>query len=270
MRMFAFDLDGTLLNSQKKITSATMQILKEISERGIIVSFASGRLYSSMLKYAADFEYKIPFITLNGAEVFVNSKDGLQQLYKMTLPLEYADYLINYAKGKKFAVNYYLDGKLYTEKNDRILPWIKLYTKQTGANYNFINSLNILKGKFPSKVIFVGNQEELDEQEKRFRLKWESYIYICRTWRHYLEFLNLKADKGFGLDRLAKAYNIDLKDVMVFGDAQNDIPMFKKAGYSIAVKNASDEVKSAARKVSDWTNDEDFLVNEWKFIKKLI
>ena len=124
MKMIAFDLDGTLLNSGKNITQATKQILKEISESGVVVAFASGRLCSSMLKYAAGIKQKIPLITLNGAEVFIGSENGLQQLYKITLPQKYADYLIQYAKGKDFAVNYYLDGRLYTEKNENALPSI--------------------------------------------------------------------------------------------------------------------------------------------------
>lgn len=270
MKMIAFDLDGTLLNSRKNITQATKQILKEISESGVLVAFASGRLCSSMLKYAAGIKQKIPLITLNGAEVFIGSENGLQQLYKITLPQKYADYLIQYAKGKGFAVNYYLDGRLYAEKNEKVRQWIDLYVQQTGTDYNFLSSLGFLKGNFPSKVIFVGNSKEIDFQEKEFRSKWNHSVYICRTWKHYLEFLNIKADKGFGLDQLAKAYDIDLKDVIVFGDAQNDIPMFRKAGYSIAVKNASEEVKSAADKVSQWSNDEDFLVHEWNILKKSI
>jgi hydroxymethylpyrimidine pyrophosphatase-like HAD family hydrolase len=55
----------------------------------------------------------------------------------------------------------------------------------------------------------------------------------------------------------------------VFGDANNDIPMFTKAGTSIAMKNASPDAKRAATIVSDWSNDDDAVAHEWQRIKGL-
>lgn len=265
--MFAFDLDGTLLNSNKVITPSTQKALHEIAECGIVITLISGRLCSSMQKYIADIGMNIPLVTLNGAEIFTSGKSGLSLIHKITLQPQYADILIQYAKKGTFTVNYYLDGNLYTEKTAQNTKWIDLYIQQTGTEYHFLSSLSSMTGNSPSKVIFVGDPVEIDSLETEFRSRWDSSINICRTWKHYIEFLNKKADKGFGLNTLASYCDIDLKDVVVFGDEQNDIPMFKNAGYSIAVKNASDEVKKSAKKVSAWSNDEDFLVHEWNLMK---
>ncbi|MDO5576075.1 MAG: Cof-type HAD-IIB family hydrolase [Fibrobacter sp.] len=267
MKMFAFDLDGTLLNSDKIITPATQKALHEIAECGIVITLISGRLCSSMQKYVADIGINIPLVTLNGAEIFTNGKSGLSLINKITLQPEYADFLIQYAKKETFTVNYYFNGKLYTEKTAKNSKWIDLYIQQTGTEYHFLPSLSSMTGNSPSKVIFVGDPNEIDSLETEFRSKWNDSINICRTWKHYVEFLNKKADKGFGINMLASYYGISLKDVVVFGDEQNDIPMFKNAGYSIAVKNASDEIKASAKKVSAWSNDEDFLAHEWDLMK---
>jgi predicted Fe-Mo cluster-binding NifX family protein len=108
----------------------------------------------------------------------------------------------------------------------------------------------------------------MDKQESFFRSLWKDEIYICRTWDYYLEFLNPHANKGDGLTALAESYGLGIDDVIAFGDASNDIPMLKSAGLGIAVGNASDEVKAAAKKVSEWTNDQDAVAKEWEILKK--
>jgi Cof subfamily protein (haloacid dehalogenase superfamily) len=116
-------------------------------------------------------------------------------------------------------------------------------------------------------VIFVGAPDRIDELERSYRAKWNEKIYICRTWDHYLEFLSLRANKGNGLRALATALGVDLADVAAFGDAENDIPMLQVCGMGIAMRNAPDAVKKAARHVSPWTNDEDGVAREWERLK---
>ncbi|MDR2727978.1 MAG: HAD hydrolase family protein, partial [Chitinispirillales bacterium] len=58
-------------------------------------------------------------------------------------------------------------------------------------------------------------------------------------------------------------------DTAVFGDEQNDIPMLKLSGLGIAMKNASLEVKSFAKRVTEKTNDEDGIACEWERMKRL-
>ena len=124
------------------------------------------------------------------------------------------------------------------------------------------------RGRQPSKIIFVGSPVVLDEQQKHFKELWGDSVYICRTWDYYLEFLNPKANKASGLEALADAYGINLSDVAAFGDAENDIPMLRKAGLGVAMANAEPEVKIAAGRVSRWTNNEDGVAREWEEIKK--
>nr|MCU0609021.1 HAD-IIB family hydrolase [Chitinispirillaceae bacterium] len=108
----------------------------------------------------------------------------------------------------------------------------------------------------------------IDEQERLFRNMWGSLVYICRTWRHYLEFLDVRVNKAAGLEALAAAYGIDPAEIVAFGDEENDIPMLQRAGLGIAMANASSDVKKAAHRVSQWTNDEDGIAKEWELIKK--
>jgi len=265
-KLFAFDLDGTLLNSCKKLSATNLAALKEISQNGSIVAFASGRLGSSMQQYVCN-DFDLPMLTLNGAAVYMGKKHNSKLIYSAPLSHDYADFLVNYSIGKNFGLNYYIDDRLYSVQTNLTSRWQRLYFDQTSTAYNFIHSFDDFKGKSPSKILFVGSTDEIDLQELYFRNIWKDSVYICRTWDHYLEFLNPEANKGTGLQMMADAYGIDLKDVAAFGDALNDIPMLKTAGLGIAVGNALTEVKESASRVSAWNNDEDVIAREWNIIK---
>lgn len=265
-KLFAFDLDGTLLNSEKKISDENAKALKEMSQSGAIVALASGRLGSSMLQYDS-LGLDLPMLTLNGAAVFLGKKDNSRLIYQAPLSTVYSDFLLKYSAGKEFGMNFYVDDKLYTVKSEQTKRWTDLYYQQTSTIYNFIDDFTSFSGKQPSKILFVGEPSEIDRQEAYFRKLWNDSVYICRTWDHYLEFLNPDANKGTGIKMLAQAYNIDLSNTVAFGDGTNDIPMIQTAGLGIAVGNALSEVKAHAKRVSPWTNDQDVIAREWNLIK---
>ncbi|MDG5813472.1 Cof-type HAD-IIB family hydrolase [Chitinispirillales bacterium ANBcel5] len=268
-RMFAFDLDGTLLNDSKQISRATIAALEEMVEKGVIIALASGRIASSMKQFLPQLSMDVALLTLNGAAVFLDARNGHKCIYNITLDHKYTEELICHWKGKPFALNFYTPDHLYTVTTELTRSWIELYQQQTNSKYQFIDDFDFLAGTDPSKIIFVGDESEISRQEQLFREEWGgSNIYICRTWHHYLEFLNPKANKLLGIEALAGAYGVDLSDVVAFGDAENDIPMLSGAGLGIAMKNSSEKVKSSAKRETEYTNDDDGVAREWDRLKK--
>ena len=268
-QLFAFDFDGTLLNDSKQLSPANERALHEIADSGAVIVFASGRLGCSMRKIIPETLSDAAMLTLNGAAVYTGKVKGARKILDIPLSNTIADYLIDYAIHKPFCLNYYIDDKLYAVRSEKTTPWLKLYFDQTGTEYHFLKTLDAFRGRPPSKIIFVGDPAIIDEQEKHFRQLWGRSVYICRTWDHYLEFLNPLANKAVGLETLAKEYGLDWSAIAAFGDAANDIPMLEKAGHGIAMANATPEVKLAAGRVSTWTNNEDAVAKEWDLMKKI-
>lgn len=265
-RLFAFDLDGTLLTSKKELPPATIELLRKCNDQNIKIVFASGRIKSSIEQYTAQCPFPVAILSLNGASVYTDSAAGSEKIYSAVLPSLYADYLIDHTLRKNILLNFYYGDQLYAVNNVDNAPWISLYIEQTRSKYTFLPSLQTLKGKTPLKIIFVGEPSILDQEQRFFTEKWGSAVYICRTWDYYLEFLHPEANKGSGLSALADFYSIPPGNIVAFGDAMNDIPMLEYAGLSIAVGNAGDDVKRAAKKVSSWNNDEECVARELELL----
>lgn len=274
--LFAFDLDGTLLNSQKEISPDTIKAIREMHEKGHVIVLASGRLGSSLMLY--DSVLGIPFstVTLNGAAAYNGGAGHSVPIFNLPLQKNFSSEIIKYYKGnsvnlkgeKDFALNFYCNNTLYTELKNKESEWVKLYIKETSSVYEFVDDLNSLKDKEPEKILLCGKEEVLNHIEKRYRNKWDKDVYIVRTWDRYLEFLNKDVNKAVALQKIAINHGISNEKIVAFGDGDNDAPMLKIAGLGIAVKNGTPSVKLAADKISEFTNDEDVIAKEWELIKK--
>jgi hydroxymethylpyrimidine pyrophosphatase-like HAD family hydrolase len=79
---------------------------------------------------------------------------------------------------------------------------------------------------------------------------------VARSEAHFLDVTNPQANKGAVVGRLSKLLDISTDQIATIGDMPNDVSMFRKSGLSIAMGNASDEVKTMANEVTD-TNEND-------------
>lgn len=268
-KLFAFDLDGTLLRSDKQLSEANRIALREMVESGATIALASGRLPSSMRRYAEMVDFDVAMLTLNGAAVYTSKYAMDTPIYSATLEPQYGAALIAHAENQQFALNFYHNGELYASASAKNRRWLDYYVSQTSSKYNYIDSMSSMAHIAPSKIIFIGEAAEINRQEQHFRELWGEQVYIVRSWEHYVEFLNPAANKGLAIEALAQALGIPLEQVAAFGDADNDIPMLTAAGHGIAVQNAWQSVKDKAPYVSPWTNDEDAIAHEWERLKKL-
>ena len=120
-------------------------------------------------------------------------------------------------------------------------------------------------------VKIVGVSDDLDRVaacEKLAQNKLGSNASAARSQPYYLDVTHPNANKGTVVMTLAKLQNISPEAIATIGDMPNDVLMFRKSGLSIAMGNASDEVKSQATVVTDSNQDEGFAKAVRKFILK--
>jgi Cof subfamily protein (haloacid dehalogenase superfamily) len=99
------------------------------------------------------------------------------------------------------------------------------------------------------KSMFLAEPEVQDTLRPKLDEHFGDSVYIAKTYRTFLELMNAKVSKGQGLRFALERLSIKAEETIAFGDEENDIPMFKAAGFSVAPSNAKESVKAAASSV---------------------
>lgn len=99
----------------------------------------------------------------------------------------------------------------------------------------------------PIKMMMIDDPEVLNKAFKRIPADYFERYTLVRSTPYFLEVLNPNASKGIALKELSEHLGIKQSEVMAIGDAENDISMLKFAGVSVAMGNATPEVKATAK-----------------------
>ncbi|MGH4050631.1 MAG: sugar-phosphatase [Clostridium sp.] len=253
-KLIAIDMDGTLLNDEKKISLANYKAIQQARENGVKVVLASGRPLVGFKKYLDELnlvtedDYAVAF---NGA--LVQSAEGSKIISEIPLTLE--DYKSLYKLSKELDVN------IHALTNTSVIsPKDSEYTRQE-ANWNNIPNEIIAVDDVDAdttivKVMFVDKPEIIERIIELIPEEISSKYTVVRSAPFYLEFLNKAVNKGAGVASLAEKLNIKQEEVICIGDAGNDIHMIEYAGLGVAMGNAFLEVKKVANFITK-TNEQD-------------
>jgi Cof subfamily protein (haloacid dehalogenase superfamily) len=263
--LFITDLDGTLLNSEAKVTPFTANTINNLIDAGMIFTYATARSFHTALLVTSNINFKYPAVHHNGvfiqdpkngeyAEKCILDKDKIARVIQTMrdnklYPLLYA--LIDGRERVSWISGQETDGiKFYlkTRKNDKRLRQVQDYSEFTGDIYN---------------IIFVSDHLEELEQilsglnlDSHFthHIHVDAYKHEDGKTKYWLEIMRYDAQKDTGVQKVKTLVGAD--KIICFGDNINDLPMFKISDESYAVKNALPEVKKIATTVIG-SNDED-------------
>jgi Cof subfamily protein (haloacid dehalogenase superfamily) len=113
--------------------------------------------------------------------------------------------------------------------------------------------------KSADKIVAVSaDAARLSRCESEVRAAIADGAAIARSQLYYLDITPPLANKGAAVSTLSKRLDIPLSQIAVIGDGGNDVPMFERAGLSIAMGNASAEVQRRADVVTGSNDDEGF------------
>lgn len=243
-QLIALDMDGTLLNKDKKISEKTHESIKALKEKGKKVVLATGRPYNGVKRYIKELDLLDEddyVVTYNGALV-QSTKDSRVLL---DVPLNVAAYKELYEVAKSLDVNIHAltDRSVMTPRDNpytgiesRIneIPTIERPVEDTPEDELIV------------KVMFIDDPEKLDEIIPKIP-EWVKEKYsILRSAPYFLEFLDPRVNKGAGVHAIAKALGLKQQQVICVGDAGNDIAMIEYAEIGVAMGNASEDVKEIA------------------------
>lgn len=240
--LIAVDMDGTLLNSKKKIGIKTLFYLRKLVKQGHKVVLASGRPVRALQSYYAQLKLNTPMICYNGSFVFSPTDKNFKTIdNRFTIPMV----LDIYKTLKKYILNVMCetDTEIWMDINDDYLP---KYFWTTGMKIHMGDINKTLNDDVKTCLIHtpVLNDKQKQEIEKVVR-KYKGIAPRFWIGNPYFELGYEKASKGSGLEYIARYYKIPRDHIIAFGDAPNDEEMLAFAGTGIVMSNSKAELKNA-------------------------
>jgi Cof subfamily protein (haloacid dehalogenase superfamily) len=243
-RLLAIDMDGTLISRDRPLSDDTRNALNALIRRGYHVVMATGRSLDFIRHHCPGIELTGPQITYNGA-VIADAATG-RTLSMSLLPEGMASAVVNFLLDADIppitcAIDHvYLDRRI-PDPEDWVAP---------GRDGTFLEDIRQAPIKGLIKVVGESDEEAITRIRPRAHAEFDSSLYVTQTSPRLIEFLNPQASKGAALRQIAEWLGISRDEIIAFGDSHNDIAMFEVAGLSVAMGNASDEVKQAADRVT--------------------
>lgn len=255
-KLFIFDIDGTILDDNKKIPQKTKQAIKELSETHE-VAIATGR-NRTMAREVIEELGIANYIVCNGAAAYYNDAS----IYTNFLNEVELQELIELADKHEHQIVYETIDDLRRRSetpNTRMENGMKFVGFSVpDHDKDFYRSESLVQC-----LLFV-SEDEMGIYQDKF-----SHFRFVRWYETGIDVLPSDGSKYLTIKILANHIGMNMKDVVAFGDGMNDIEMIKNVGLGIAMGNAEKEVKDVADIITD-SNGNDGIFNalrELKYIK---
>ena len=263
--LLAIDVDGTLVTEANQVLPDTREAVRRAQEGGLEVVLATGRRYRTTQRVLEELGLSLAVVCLGGA--LTKSAAG-KALHSAPFAASQVDALLRHARRRGLALILQRDSDGRGGPDfvvDAGVPWneeTKYYVAVGGESGSTDRAPDRTGHDDILVVGAFGSQKELAGLERDFIGEGAFATVLVpskRTPGWYLETILGHVSKWTGLQRLAAHSDVSESAVCAVGDAANDLPMIRGAGFGVAMGNASPEVKDAA----DWvtgSNDEGGLV----------
>lgn len=250
-RLLAIDLDGTLLNSQHRITPRTYQAVLQALQAGITIVIATGQILPYLRYVTAGLPLNAPQILYNGA-IIANSETGTV-LHEQLLPQEDILPTLDILRELNLYRAYHTYQQVYVDQNT---PHAKNWYPRPLPQPVERDDVASLYPQPCIKVTGIGEPDTLRQKREVLEQHFAGKVYVTQTAPYLLEILHPAVSKVQALRQVARDLGIAPAEIMAFGDNHNDIGMLQFAGMGVAMGHAHAEVKQAARLVT-LSNDQD-------------
>ncbi|MDB5409935.1 MAG: hydrolase [Rhodospirillales bacterium] len=235
------DVDGTLLTSGKVLTEPSLVAATRLQQRGVAFSIVSSRPPFGMRSLVECLALRLPVGAFNGGALVATDLTILDQCLIGAV-----------AAGDALSVfeNFGIDAWLYTGNRWIVRadggPHIERQSRTIGERPVVAESF---AGHLAAAAKIVGvssDGERLGRCEIAVRRALGERASVARSQPYYVDMTPAGTDKGVFVATLARRLCIPLAEVATIGDMENDIPMFRRSGFAIAMGNAGAAVKRSA------------------------
>ena len=249
IKLVAVDMDDTLLDGTLQVSPRTCEAIRRAQEQGVVVTIATGRMFTSALPFAKQLNIQAPLITYNGG--MVRYPISKEMVFHKTIAADVAGKIVELFRERGWYLQSYMNDELYVvERCEKARSYEKLANIEAvvvGADfYSMVHE--------PTKMLSLGEPDEIQQIQKIVNGSFGNKVFATTSKATFLELTHPSVNKGHALAVLAAKLNIKREEVMAIGDSNNDYPMIEYAGFGVAMGNASERVKNIAQAVTAHNN----------------
>ena len=237
------DIDGTLLNSQHKISSETKHV-------PFILVFA--RLPKAIIHLHKELNLKTPINCYSGALIIEVTHDSYQVILNKTMKLEFIREIYQKAKMRNLHISIFNNDDWFVKGMDdwAIQEEGIVKTTPTIIDYRELFRLWEQTKNSANKVLCMGEEGEIENLERFLTNELGRELTINHSKPTYLEIMDHSVTKTSAIQFLQERLTLKQSEIIAIGDNFNDIDMLQYANLGVAMGNAPEQVKQAANAFS--------------------
>lgn len=262
LRLILADVDGTLVTQEKTLTEATRTAVRDLRAAGFAFAITSGRPPRGMSMLIEPLGLVDPIAGFNGGMLV---SPDLSVIESHPLGPEIAEQAVALLLDEGLDVWVYTESEWLIREQDA--PRVARESSTVRFDPRIVPQFTAEHLTCAMKI--VGISEDLHlvaECEKTVRERLGDGASAARSQPYYLDVTHPQANKGAVVRTLARHLNIQPAQIATLGDMPSDLAMFRESGFSIAMGNASDEVKAQANVVTRSNRDEGFAIAVRRFL----
>lgn len=240
------DIDGTLLNKEHNLLFETKQAVSALVKKGILFIPTTGRTPLSVERILKEIGVKMPYIASNGGFVCdENAEPLLEKGFDFDEIITVRQAMKEIARDAE--ATFFCAKKWIADKADSVAIKQEINTvKQNplvGKAEDFIG-----RNEKIQKLLYLEPRDKMTKVCERLKKRFPDFK-IFLTYENFMEVMPSGISKAVGAKELCRRLNVNPKQTVMFGDGFNDLEMFDFSGHSVAMGNASENVKKKAKEV---------------------
>ena len=254
------DVDGTLVTKAKVLTPRAIEAVHQLHDAGIEFFVTSGRPPRGMGMLVQSLGLKA-MAAFNGGMIVL---PDLSVVDERRVPEDIVPAVVSGIEAHGLDVWIYCATEWYIRSPKA--PRVDREASTVQFQPTVVPSFD---GLYDRAVKIVGVSNDFDSVarcESELQKLFGEKVSAARSQPYYLDVTHPTANKGFVVERLSRFLNVPTECIATIGDGPNDVLMFQRGGLSIAMGNASEEVKSQATHVTTSCEEEGFANAVERFI----
>lgn len=265
IELIVSDMDGTLLNEKMKVSETNAKAIKAAIDKGIHFMVATGRGFTEAQPLLQEVGISCSFITLNGAQVYNEEGKVIQNI---GIDKKTVHEVVAEIKKRNLYCEMTTSNGIYSDNKAKRIESVASLLYETNPDTTYKMAVVLAAARLEiMNINYVEDYEQLVHDDSIEVLKIIAFsddgrkvlgpltkeleksgnLAITASFVNNIEINNINAQKGIALEAAAKKLNIPLENIMTLGDNFNDVSMLEVAGYSFAMENAEEEVKTYAK-----------------------